>query len=266
MERGINMELDTLANEFYQAYKTEEQIDLLIDRENPISVAEAYQVQNKLTELKKTQNNEEVVGFKISMTSEEMQRVVGKSNEPAYGTFTSNNLVQRNVTLQPNSPFLLEPELVFVLQEDLSPEADLEEVVKKSKIAAGLEIPSSRYKHWFPFNEEVKLVDIIADNAFAGGMLLGEAINIPSSIDWTNIQVHLTFNEERLATGYSEEVLGNPLKAVLWLNEKRVSQGFTLNKGTVISSGTFTDPVPLKAGTYKAAFDILGDISLEVQD
>src|SRR5699024_8000078 len=255
MERGINMELDTLANKFYQAYKNEEQIDLLIDRENPISVAEAYQVQNKLTELKKTQNDEEVVGFKISMTSEEMQRDVGKSNEPAYGTFTSNNLVQRNVTLQPKAPFLLEPELVF----------NLEEVVKKSKIAAGLEIPSSRYKHWFPFNEEVKLVDIIADNAFAGGMLIGEAINIPSSIDWTNIQVNLTFNEEKLATGYSEEVLGNPLKAVLWLNEKRVSQGFSLTKGTIISSGTFTDPVPLKAGTYKAAFDLLGDISLDVQ-
>src|SRR5699024_10861790 len=97
------------------------------------------------------------------------------------------------------------------------------------------------------------------------GMLIGEAINIPSSIDWTNIQVNLTFNEEKLATGYSEEVLGNPLKAVLLLNEKRVSQEISLTKGTIISSGTYTEHVTFKAGTYITAFDLLGDISLDVQ-
>lgn len=260
------MQLDTLAEKFYQAYKNQSQIDLLIDRNSPISVEEAYQVQNKVTELKKNQNKEEITGFKISMTSEEMQRVVGKSNEPAYGTFTTSNLVQGNITLPSDAPLLLEPELVFILQEDLSSEADMEEIMTKSQIAAGLEIPSSRYKHWFPFNEEVKLVDIIADNAFAGGILVGEQVEIPSSLDWTNIQVNLMHNGEQLAAGLSSEVLGNPLKAVLWLNEKRVKQGFTLQKGTVISSGTFTDPVPLKAGTYTADFDILGELSLEVRD
>src|SRR5699024_10895363 len=107
------MQLDALAEKFYQAYKNQSQIDLLIDRNNPISVEEAYQVQNKVTELKNNQNKEEVTGFKISMTSEEMQRVVGKSNEPAYGTFTSNNLVQGNITLPSDTPLLLEPELVF---------------------------------------------------------------------------------------------------------------------------------------------------------
>lgn len=258
------MHLDTLADQFYHAYKNQAQMDLLIDRHNPISVEEAYQVQHKVTELKIAQNKEKITGFKISMTSEEMQRVVGKSNEPAYGTFTTNNLVQGNITLPPDAPFLLEPELVFILQEDLSSKADIEEVIKKSSIAAGLEIPSSRYKHWFPFNEEVKLVDIIADNAFAGGILIGDPIEIPSSIDWTNIQVNLMHNGEQLAAGLSEEVLGNPLRAVLWLNEKRVNQGFPLKKGTIISSGTFTDPIPLKSGTYTAAFDILGELSLEV--
>src|SRR5699024_10640762 len=264
MERGINMELDTLANKFYQAYKNEEQIDLLIDRENPISVAEAYQVQNKLTELKKTQNDEEVVGFKISMTSEEMQRVVGKSNEPAYGTFTTNSLLKEKIHLHPNDPLLLEPELVFILQEDLSAEADHKEIVQKSKIAAGLEVPSSRYPNWFPFNEEVKLVDIIADNAFAGYIHIGKPMEIPASIDWENIHARLFFNEQKLDEGTSKEVLGNPLNAVSWLNQKLHQQQQSLKRGMAISSGTFTDPVQLQKGIYQVEFDLLGQLSLTV--
>ena len=253
-----------LANQFYNAYKNQQHTSLISNQELEIDVAEAYQIQRELNHLKVKHDKEEVIGYKISMTSEEMQRVVGKSNEPAYGTFTTNSLLKENIHLHPNAPLLLEPELVFILQEDLSAEADHKEIIQKSKIAAGLEVPSSRYPNWFPFNEEVKLVDIIADNAFAGYIHIGKPMEIPASIDWENIHARLFFNEQKLDEGTSKEVLGNPLNAVSWLNQKLHQQQQSLKRGMAISSGTFTDPVQLQKGIYQVEFDLLGQLSLTV--
>src|SRR5699024_12092879 len=43
---------------------------------------------------------------------------------------------------------LLEPELVFQLNEDLSSDVSYTEIIQKTSIHLGAEIPDSRYKDW----------------------------------------------------------------------------------------------------------------------
>lgn len=256
--------IQELASEFYQAYKQKQHIDLLSSRNIEIDESTAYKIQDCLTKLKIEENGEDLIGYKISMTSEEMQRL-GKANSPAYGTFTTNSVIDSSITLDAAFPFLLEPELVFILTEDLSVGADQSEIKQKSKIAAGLEIPGSRYQNWFPPAKDTLLGDTIADNTYTGYILMGSPVEITNTIDLEQIKASLYFNGEKLDEGYSSEVLGNPLNAVSWLTGKLAEENKSLKKGMIISSGTFTVPKKLQQGTYKVEFDDVGELTLKVE-
>jgi len=256
--------IQELATEFYQAYKEKKHVDLLSSRNIEIDELTAYKIQDQVTKLKMEENGEEIIGYKISMTSEEMQRL-GKANSPAYGTFTTKSVIESSIKLDSAFPFLLEPELVFVVTEDLTVGADKNEILQKSKIAAGLEIPGSRYPNWFPPSKDAQLGDTIADNTFAGFILMGSSVEITDSIDWKQIKATLYLNDEKLDEGYSSEVLGNPLNAISWLTEKLAEENKSLKKGMIVSSGTFTSPKALKQGAYKVVFDIVGELTLTVK-
>ena len=83
------------------------------------------------------------------MTSKATQ-AIANTNEPAYGTLLSNQIVNdgASVSFRIISP-LLEPEIIFIVQEDLPYDADLETIRYHTRIAPGIEIPDARYKIGF---------------------------------------------------------------------------------------------------------------------
>src|SRR5690625_5155083 len=86
-----------------------------------IKKSKSYQVQKNLVDEKKRIFNSDLAGYKISMTSSDTQ-AIANTHEPAYGRIldyniqTNTNEVKIDDLLEP----LLEPELVFQLNEDLS--------------------------------------------------------------------------------------------------------------------------------------------------
>src|SRR5690625_7564644 len=97
--------------------------------------------------------------YKNSTTGPAAQDIAN-TNEQKYGRIldynikTNTNEVKIDDLLEP----LLEPELVFQLNEDLSSDVSYTEIIRKTSIHLGAEIPDSRYKDWFPnFN----LTDLI---------------------------------------------------------------------------------------------------------
>lgn len=258
------MRVEQIAKEFYQAYKEKMHVDTLTKRNIEIDETTAYQIQDLITNLKIEDNREKILGYKISMTSEKTQKM-GNSTSPTYGTFTSTNLLKGPVILDPDFILLIEPELVFVITDDLSIGANADEIMKKSKIAAGLEIPGSRYPNWFPPQGGLNVADNIVDNACGGMIAIGEAIEIPESINWSKIGVRLYFNEKQIDEGLSEEVLGNPVNAVTWLTSKLAEEEKQLKKGMIVSSGTFTLPKIIERGTYRGVFDIVGELTVDVR-
>lgn len=206
---------------------------------------------------------ETVKGYKISLTNTGLQETF-HTDSPVYGTLSDSTVVEDG-TLHRSEFFdpLVETELMFILTEDLSKDADAREILEKSVIAPGLEIPDCRLENWFP---KISIPELIMDNAVTGSVVVGEAIKLSSEIKLEDITVKLYLNEEEIMEGHSSFVLDNPVNAVIWLNQKLATQGKRLTKGMIISSGTFINPVPLKVGTYRAVFDHFGEVKLDVKE
>lgn len=205
-------------------------------------------------------HNEDIVGYKISMTSKETQ-AIASTHEPAYGTLLSSNIVKSGEHVSMNQLFspLVEPELIFILTDDLSQTATEEEILSKTKIAAGLEIPDSRYVDWFP---NFSLMDLLSDDTATGLVVVSEGITPPSFEELGNIKMELFHNGEKISEGVSSAVLDNPVSAVAWLVKKLASHNKSLKKGMIISSGTFISPLPVQPGKYDVTYSAIGNLEV----
>ncbi|WP_010651950.1 2-keto-4-pentenoate hydratase [Oceanobacillus massiliensis] len=244
-----------IADKITKAYDTMKPIDF-IRHSYSLNEETAYAVQEEFIARKCKLENEKIAGYKISMTSPETQ-AIAQTNEPAYGTLLSANLVNSSETISLSELFapLLEPELMFILTDDLSLGASEDEILANSKIAAGLEIPDSRYMDWFP---NFSLADLISDNTATGRVIVSDMVDPPSFEELANIKMKLFHNGENIGTGISSEVLGNPASSVAWLTKKLSSRNQALKKGMVISSGTFIPPLSVEPGKYQATYSHFG--------
>lgn len=252
-----------VANKLFEAFNTHTPIPF-ISNDYQLSEEEAYLTQDELIYQLQQVNDATIAGYKVSMTSAKTQ-AIANTNEPAYGTILSNKIVHSSATVPLSKLFapLLEPEIMFILTNDLPKDADIETIAQYSKIAAGIEVPDARYENWFP---NFTLGDLIADNTATGLIVVSEETTQPKVEALSQVSLKLYKDSEQIATGESTEVLGNPLNAVKWLNDKLNAQGKTLTKGQVISSGTFISPLPLEKGEYKAVYSNLGEVTFTVTE
>jgi 2-keto-4-pentenoate hydratase len=255
----MTKEIEEITESLMTSYKTNTPIDFI---RNTYSLNEnaSYDVQDEFIRKKCEDYGEEIKGYKISMTSPETQ-ALADTDEPAYGTLTSSSIMRNQSKLQladMNEP-LVEPELMFVLTDDLTAEATEEEILSNCKIAPGLEVPDSRYKDWFP---NFELMDLICDNGVTGKVVVGEPIDPPALNALPKVKMELFHNGQKLEEGVGSTVLENPASSVAWLVKKLSQRDKTLKKGMIISSGTFISPIRVKEGTYKAVYPGIGEVEV----
>lgn len=253
----MTRQLNRVVDKIYHAYEKKEPIEF-IRHQYTIDEPTAYSIQDKLIDKLKNLYHAEIAGYKVSMTSKETQ-AIANTHEPAYGTLLSTYIQQSGDAVKLSSLFspLIEPEIMFVLTDDLSPNADEAEILEKSNICAGLEIPDARYRDWFP---NFSLADLLCDNTATGLVVLSEPIAPLPLEDLANVEMALFHNGEKISEGISSAVLGNPVSAVAWLSQKLAQQNKDLKKGMVISSGTFISPLVAKKGTYKVTYANVGEV------
>src|SRR5699024_784600 len=247
--------VDEIVPKLLNTYKTKQPIEF-IRNQYMLDEETSYSIQEEFIKRKCEQENDEVAGYKISMTSDETQ-AIAETHEPAYGTLLTSNLVKSGDSVSLSSLFtpLIEPEIMFILTEDLSPETDEEEILSKSKIAAGIEIPDARYIDWFP---NFSLTDLLCDNTATGLVVVSNPMDPLSLEELANVKMDLFFNGEKISEGFSSAVLGNPVTSVAWLSKKLAKKNKTLKKGMVISSGTFISPLFVEKGTYTVNYSNIG--------
>lgn len=248
-----------LAEKVFQAYKTQQPIPFLNPKENVDEVL-GYQTQDALIEQLKAHNNTDVAGYKVSMTSAETQ-AYANTHEPAYGTLLKTVIQQSGATVKLDNLFapLIEPELVFVITEDLPSNPSIEDVLNHSQLAPAIEVPDARYQDWFP---NFTLGDLLADNTATGLVVVGEPVAQLNYDKLGAVTMSLTHNGAEVKTGVASEVLGNPVKSVQWLSQKLASHGKSLKQGDVISSGTFITPIKAEQGTYTVDYQHVGQVTV----
>lgn len=251
----MSIVVSEIARKILNTYKTKQPIEF-IRNQYSLNEETSYLVQDELIKRKCEMGNDEVAGYKISMTSAETQAIAG-TYEPAYGTLLKSNLVKSGDSVSLSSLFtpLIETEIIFILTEDLTLGADEVEILSKSKISAGIEIPDARYIDWFP---NFSLTDLICDNTATGLVVVSEPIKPLSFDELANVKMELLYNGEKISEGSSSAVLGNPVSSVAWLSRKLAHKNKILKTGMVISSGTFISPTSVKEGTYTVIYSNIG--------
>ncbi|MDE2838824.1 MAG: fumarylacetoacetate hydrolase family protein [Chloroflexota bacterium] len=253
-------QIQELADLLFNAEQSSDPVPPLTDRFPDMTAVEAYQVQQEVIR-KRIQGGRRVVGKKVGLTSLAMQQMLGVG-EPDYGVVLDDMTIADGATfeagrlLQPR----VEPEIAFMLSKDLKgPGVTVEDVLAATEyVFPALEIVASRVKDW-----KIKLQDTIADNASAGGVVLGDAHSQVSAVDLVNEELVYEKNGEEIARATGAAVLDNPANAVAWCANKLSEYGDSLAAGEFVIPGALCAMTPVQPGdTVVARFSTIGSVSV----
>lgn len=115
-------------------------------------------------------------------------------------------------------------------------------------VHAGIEVAECR----FPSRALPPLPAILADGSASGRYVFGGAI-----ADWRDglacIEVRLEVDGREIRRGTGADVMGDPLRPLLWLAEERRRFGDGLRAGETISTGSMTGMLPIRPGQHVRA-------------
>jgi 2-keto-4-pentenoate hydratase len=257
--------LDTVRHEAAQlllrSYELGQPIPQLSATYPELDLDDAYAIQ--LEQVKVWQaTGRKVAGHKVGLTSLPVQKQLGV-NQPDFGHvlsdtfFLSGEQIPVGTFMQPR----VEPEISFVLKKDLAgPGVTVAEAIRAVDYVIGsLEIVDSRIADW-----NITLTDTVADNASAGGVVLGTK---PMHIDERDLRLTgaILYRNGRIQhTGAGAAVLGSPISSLVWLANTLGRLGTTLKAGQVILSGAITPMVAAEPGdTITAVLAGLGSVTAQ---
>ena len=179
-----------------------------------------------------------------------------------WGRLTSSMLIHN----QGNTPFSkyihprVEPEICFQISEDIDDVLDENQVKEYvSGVAGAIEIIDSRYKN-FKFSIE----DVVADNCSSIGFVVGEWFPTDTSID--NLKIELLLDGVVCETGNSNDILGNPWKALAACTRLAKQYNQPIKAGMYIMAGAATSAAFVKEGQHvSATIETLGSVSFDMQ-
>lgn len=245
----------------YTAERDVREVIKVTDDYPELTIKEAYQIQDGLMARKLAENGTKQVGIKLGLTSKAKQQMMGV-NEAIYGYLHSDMLaleweaIDCSKLIHPK----VEPEIAFLLAEDLQGEDITEEdVIKATKyVAPALEVIDSRYKD-FRFTLE----DVVADNCSSTKFVVGSKWISPDAIDLGHVGMVMSKNGAVEQTGSSAAVLGHPATAIVWAVKELAALGKGFKKGEIILSGAMSEAISFHPGdTIVADFDGLGSVSM----
>ena len=243
-------QITVAADRLYQAEKEHEQIKALTMSFN-MDMDDAYAIQKAWID-RRLKDGEKIIGYKIGLTSRTMQ-VAMNINTPDYGVLTDAMLFPNKSKL--NAADYLDPriesEFAFVLKKRLFGEnVSIEDVMDATDyVQPALELISARSRRVDPETGYTRNVcDTIADNAANAGIICGGEKIAPANIDlkWAGSLLYL--NDEIEDSGMGGAVMGHPAHGIRWVCKRFAPHGIALEPGQIILSGSFTRPVPVKAG------------------
>lgn len=256
----------TLADALDQSERTRSQIGQFSLAHPDMAIEDAYAVQRAWV-AKKIADGRKPIGHKIGLTSRAMQRS-SNITEPDYGTLLDDMLFPDGQDI-PVGRFIVprvEVELAFILKDRLQgPNCTIFDVLSATDyIVPAIEIIDARIQQVDPATGVTrKVFDTISDNAANAGIVLGGRPVKPMDVDLRWVSALLYRNGVIEDSGVAAAVLNHPANGPAWLANKLAPYGETLEAGEIILGGSFTAPVPARAGdSFHVDYGPLGSISV----
>jgi 2-keto-4-pentenoate hydratase len=255
------------AKHLFDAHERRERFAPLPANIAPRTPDEAYAIQDSFVALRARKLGA-IAGYKIALTSAEMRRFVGVDTPQAGMVFGA--LVRRSparVRAADYVRLIVEFEVAVEIAEDL-PVADKpfsREHVSSAvgAVMPGMEIADDRDADYKQLANHP--LDLIADNSWNEGAVLGEPVRDWRKIDLAAVRGVATINGKKVGEGRGADCMGHPLDALAWLADHLASIGRGLQRGDVVITGSIITSKAVKAGDVVLfALDHLGGVELEV--
>lgn len=262
--------IQQLAEELDRAERTRVPLEHFSKRHPGMTIEDGYRIGRAWVNLQKTAG-QRVIGHKIGLTSRAMQ-ISSQIDEPDFGTLLENmrfTAMAGEVLDIPVKRFIaprVEVELAFVLKAPLQgPDVTVEQVIAATEyVTPAIEIIDARIEQFDRHTKTMrKVFDTISDNAANAGIVIGEGDPRyradPHTTDLPWCGAILRQNGAVEETGLAAGVQGHPAIGIAWLANKLAPWGERLEAGEIVLAGSFTRPVPAKAGDlFEADYGPLG--------
>jgi 2-oxo-hept-3-ene-1,7-dioate hydratase len=259
-------QIQQLAQELNESEKSRVQIEHFSKRFPGMTIEDGYRINRAWMQLKFAEGRQ-MIGHKIGLTSRAMQQA-SQIDEPDYGTLLDDmryDCTPGQVLDIPVTDFIaprVEVELAFVLKKALrGPNVTVEQVLDATEyVTPAIEIIDARIEQFDRHTKVMrKVFDTISDNAANAGIVLGAKRVDPHTTDLPWCGAILRCNGVVEETGLAAGVQGHPAVGIAWLANKLAPWGEHLAAGEIVLAGSFTKPVPAKAGdVFDADYGPLG--------
>jgi len=233
----------------------------------PASTAEAYAVQDAFVALK-SQSFGRCSGWKIALTTPQMQRMVGMDT-PIAGAMHQDQVLPSpaRVSAADYGRLIVEFEVCLELGADLPPRATpyTPDEAGAAVCAAmpALELADDRNADYTTL--AARGFDMVADNAWNEGAVLGPRVRDWRSIDLAALRGTAYINGKAVGEGSGIDAMGHPLNVLAWIANNLSSRGKLLAKGDIVITGSLVAskfPVPGDRVRFDAG--ALGTAELDV--
>lgn len=250
-----------LAQQLEHAERTRTQVEHFSKRHPSMTMKDGYRINRAWAAIKSAQGSK-VIGHKIGLTSRAMQ-ISSNIDEPDYGTlfdymrYTCKGGEALEIPVKNFIAPRVEVELAFILKRELrGPNVTVEDVMAATDyVTPAIEIIDARIEQ---FDRETKkprkVFDTISDNAANAGIVVGDIsadARYRMNAETTNLPwvgAICRYNGVVEETGLAAGVQGHPAIGIAWLANRLHPWGEHLAAGEIVLAGSFTKPVPAKAG------------------
>ena len=233
----------------------------------PRSAEDAYAIQDAYVALR-AHHLGAIAGYKVALSSKEMQRFVGV-DAPQAGVLLESTIQTSpgRVRAADFVRLIVEFEIAVQLAVDL-PAVDAP--FSRSRIAASvravmpaIEIADDRNADYGELARHP--YELIADNAWSEGAVLGLPVADWKGLDLATLRGAATINGEKVGEGVGAAALGHPLDAVAWVANHLAAHGRGLVFRDVVITGSMITSKPVKAGDLvRFCVEGLGEAELRV--
>lgn len=251
--------IDQIASQLFAAEKECYEVDKFVDQYPELNIDLAYDIQDRLIQIKCEKENAKIAGWKLGLTSKAKQIMMGV-HEPSYGILLDNMqlLEGEKFSVKPFIHAKIEPEIAFFFDKEVKgPVVSVVDILEATAfIAPAMEIIDSRYR-----NFNFTLPDVIADNSSSSRYIVGEKLYRVDEVDLRLMGMVFKKNGEILATSAGAAVMGHPARAIAWMANKLEKRGQSIKPGEVVLSGALTGAETISPGDYfSVSFDGMGNL------
>ena len=233
----------------------------------PRTAEDAYAIQDCFVALRAEQLGA-IGGYKIALSSKEMQRFVGV-NEPQAGVMLESTLHQTPARVRASDyvHLIIEFEIAFRMAADL-PAADAPYTRASlapfvQAVMPAIELADDRHANYA--NLARHPLELIADNAWNEGAVLGTPIERWRDLDLGAVRGVATINGKVVGEGVGAAAMGHPLDSLAWLANHLAAHHRGLVFRDVVITGSIITTKNVQPGDLvKFEIDRLGGVELRV--